>query len=541
VSNTSKRRAGQRTSGSHGPSERRSGAVGGFAGTAAVAALAAAVHTVVPSVPFPPLSISQVLVRTTSGGVDSFFIDRLGHWAQRLAVAGTCILFLASGLALGLLIPVLRRRMHAYAAGALSVLPLWVVSFALYVAMPQSVGRWVFAAATFPVFVTGGVLGGRVFRRLRVSTEGAPATGSQAVGYRRPTDPSRRVVLRAAWWGGLGMLLGAANLGRLVRPGKDPGTEGLRLAHLMVEPMPPRSPGDAAFAQIPGLTPEVTSIAAHYVVDEEIIDPSIDATAWRLAVGGLVVHPLRLTYAQLKALPAVERHQTLECVSNKVAGHLISTAKWIGIPLLEILDRAGVESEAVEVVFEAAGGYSDSLSIDQAMDESTLIAIGMNDHVLPRSHGFPARLLSIGTYGMKNPKWLTGIQVVNRPYAGFWEQRGWSKPAVVRTSSRIDVPVDESQISRSATVAGIAFAGDRGISKVEVSTDGGKSWAPAQLETALGAYTWRRWLYRWTPSARGRWELLVRATDGLGHLQSPQIADPFPSGSSGYDSIDVNH
>jgi len=337
------------------------------------------------------------------------------------------------------------------------------------------------------------------------------------------------------------MLLGAANLGRLVRPGKDPGTEGLRLAHLMVEPMPPRSPGDAAFAQIPGLTPEVTSIAAHYVVDEEIIDPSIDATTWRLAVGGLVDHPLQLTYAQLKALPAVERHQTLECVSNKVAGHLISTAKWIGIPLPEILDRAGVESGAAEVVFEAAGGYSDSLSIDQAMDESTLIAIGMNDHVLPRSHGFPARLLSIGTYGMKNPKWLTGIRVVSRPYAGFWEQRGWSKPAVVRTSSRIDVPVDESQIGRSATIAGIAFAGDRGISKVEVSTDGGKSWAPVQLETALGPYTWRRWLYRWTPSARGRRELLVRATDGRGHLQSPQIADPFPSGSGGYDSVDVNH
>src|SRR5439155_1959161 len=141
---------------------------------------------------------------------------------------------------------------------------------------------------------------------------------------------------------------------------------------------------------------------------------------------------------------------------------LMSTAKWIGVPLPEILDRAGVSSKAVEVVFRSVSGYADSLSIDQAMDASTLIAIGMNGHVLPRAHGFPARLLSVGTYGMKNPKWLAGIEVVDRPYEGYWEQRGWSKRAIVKTGSRIDIPAGGAHVSGTVAVAGIAFAGKRG-------------------------------------------------------------------------------
>src|SRR5207302_11230982 len=200
-----------------------------------------------------------------------------------------------------------------------------------------------------------------------------------------------------------------------------------------------------------------------------------------------------------------DRYQTLECISNRVGGKLMSNAKWIGVPLNEILDRAGVNtSRAVEVVFRAAGGYSDSLPIDHAMDPSTLIAIGMNGHVLPRAHGYPARLLSVGTYGMKNPKWLTGIQVVDRPFAGYWEQRGWAKLPTVETESRIDIPTNGAVVGRATTIAGVAFAADRGISRVELTTDGGRNWAPAELKTALGPYTWRLWRYRWTPRQSGR-------------------------------------
>ena len=189
-----------------------------------------------------------------------------------------------------------------------------------------------------------------------------------------------------------------------------------------------------------GLTPEVTSNDEFYVVNEDVIQPDIDPAEWRLSVGGLVDRPLTLTYEDLKSLPVVERYQTLECISNKLGGHLMSNAAWVGVPVAEILDRAGIGSGAVEVAFGSAGGYSDSMSVAKALDETTLIAFGMNDFVLPRAHGFPARVLGVGTYGMKNPKWLTNIEVVDRPYQGFWEQRGWSKPALVKTTSRIDTP-----------------------------------------------------------------------------------------------------
>jgi DMSO/TMAO reductase YedYZ molybdopterin-dependent catalytic subunit len=235
----------------------------------------------------------------------------------------------------------------------------------------------------------------------------------------------------------------------------------------------------------------------------------------------------------------VERFQTLECISNTIGGDLISTAKWVGVPMPLVLNRAGVRPKAVEVVLRAAGGYTESLSVEQAMDESTLLAIGMNDRVLPRAHGFPVRVLSVGTYGMKNPKWLVGMEVVDRPYKGYWEQRGWSKPAVVKTMSRIDVPGSGSQVRGTATFAGVAFAGDRGISQVEVSTDGGKTWSPADLETALSPLTWRRWLLRWSPQRGGQSGILVRAYDGQGLLQTPKHAAPHPDGASGYDAITV--
>jgi DMSO/TMAO reductase YedYZ molybdopterin-dependent catalytic subunit len=514
----------------------REPAVAGLAGAAILTVLLAVAHTLFPSIPFAPSTIAQSLVRTTPGSFDSFFIDLLGHWAQRLALLGTCVGFVLVGAIAGLVVERLtmgrdpERKPGTSLLWWASLLPFWAVSIALYVSFPQSASRAAFAVETLPLAILAGGFAGRVRRRL--------ATGKRG---ERPTDLTRRYAVRSLVVGGAGVAIGVANLGRLVHRRPDPGAQ--RLAVGSVTPPPARRPGkdDADFTHVPGLTPEVTSIAGHYVVDEELIDPDIDPATWRLSFGGTVGRPFRLSYAQLKSFSAVERYQTLECISNKVGGNLISTARWTGVPLKSILERAGIRSGAVEVVFTAAGGYSDSLPIDHAMDDSTLLAIGMNGHVLPRAHGFPARLLSVGTYGMKNPKWLQSIVVVDKPYEGFWEQRGWTKQAIVRTNSRVDVPINGMQLPAHTTVAGIAFAGDRGISKVEVSTDGGRSWRPAELRSALGAYTWRQWLYRFTPSASsGDATILVRATDGNGNVQSPVEAQPYPSGSSGYDSVSVS-
>jgi DMSO/TMAO reductase YedYZ molybdopterin-dependent catalytic subunit len=324
-------------------------------------------------------------------------------------------------------------------------------------------------------------------------------------------------------------MLGWLDLGRILFPRPDPGRNALRVEDLVMPAHPPAA--DPIFDSIPGITPRITPIARHYVVDEEIIDPDVDPTTWRLRVGGAVDHPFELSYPQLLAMPAVQQFQTLECISNPVGGDLMSTATWTGIRMRDLLARAGVRPGAVEVVSSSIGGYSDSITLAQAMRPTTLIAFGMDGHVLPRAHGFPARLLVPGLYGMKQPKWLEAIEVADRPYVGYWEQRGWIKAAVVKTTSRID---GGGVVSGGPMLAGVAFAGDRGVSNVEVSADGGRTWEVAELEPALSGFTWRRWRLSVTDTAHGT-EYQVRATDGLGVLQPSVVAPPHPSGASGYD------
>ena len=144
------------------------------------------------------------------------------------------------------------------------------------------------------------------------------------------------------------------------------------------------------------------------------------------------------------------------------------------------------------------------------------------------------RLLVPGIYGMKNVKWITRLEAIDYDLKGFWQRRGWDDRAEYKTMSRIDAPA--ATVKGEAEIAGIAFAGDRGISKVEVSTDGGATWEPAEIKPALSPFTWVLWHKHWTPSQAGKYRLVVRATDGRGQLQTSQYAPPDPSGSSGYDA-----
>ena len=494
------------------------------------------VHTIAPAVPFPPASIAQILVRTTSGEVNSFFIGYLGHWALRLAVLGVALAFALSGVLLGRFIDSRDRR----PLWTLAALPLWLAAVILYPEVPQHLGRLTFALVSLPVHVVAGLIGGYFAARLARETQEVTVVEDEEITLPRrmpgQPQPTRRYFLMALGVGGAGIALGLANLGSRLR---DPGERLLTLTRINKAPRRTASAGDATFNDIAGLTPEVTLNAAHYVVDEEIFDPVIDPAEWTLKIAGAVDRDIVLTYDDLIGLEAQERYQTLLCVSNEVGGDLISTAKWTGVPLAGLLGRAGVQSDSVEVVFKAVGGYSDSLEVDHAMDESTLIAIGMNDHVLPRAHGFPARLLSTGTYGYKNPKWLNEIVVVDAPYKGFWQHRGWDKAGKIKTMSRIDVPEPGEVGGAPITIAGIAFAADRGISAVEVSSDGGRTWDRARLKSPLSSVSWRLWLVEWEPPGSGEYELLVRATDSSGAVQVSRHASPFPDGSSGYDSVTV--
>lgn len=513
---------------------RVSGVAAGLAGSSAALLALAAVHLAAPGVPYPPVVTAQWVVRTTPGRVATFFIDLLHHLALPLAVITAGSAFLAAAALLGFLYPPLLGKLgdRRLLTWCLLMLPVWAGPVAVLPTEPSSPSRWVFAVATLPPALVGATVAAWASRRLETGWDRALEPSVAA-------DPSRRWVLTSLGVGAVGLVLGSTDLVSRLFGVRTP-TRRLNLPNLSRAVLPPGSTSDPPFRHLAGLTPGVTSVGRFYVVDEAIIDPRLDASTWRLSVRGLVRRPLRLSFADLERLPAVERFQTLECISNPVGGQLISNARWEGIPLPEIIDRAGVDSRAAEVVFRSADGYSDSLPIETAMDERTLIALGMNGYELTRAHGYPARLLSLGTYGMKNPKWLTSIDVVARPYTGFWEERGWSKPAVVKTEARFDLPRPGSRVAGPTTIAGIAFAGARGISRVQVSIDAGRTWEDAVLETALSPYSWVRWLYRWVPSAPGDYSLWARAFDGDGAPQSSSWAQPHPDGASGYPVIGLS-
>jgi DMSO/TMAO reductase YedYZ molybdopterin-dependent catalytic subunit len=512
------------------PSPRAAGAAAGLAGAAAALVIDAAVHTFWTSVPFTPVSVAQAVIRVAPGWLDALFINRLQHAARPSAVIGCGVGFVVLAVLLGLLLPRLRDALGGQVEPAVAVLalPAYAVALAAYGHEMGSVSLTVYALVLLPVLALAALVSARVYRTLT-----DPARGASP-------DALRRAVVNGVWIGGVGFLAGWASLGRFVFRRPNPGRLRLHLGEVSPAPTPSEGPGAAAFGRIVGLSPEVTPSDRFYVVNEELVYPDIDPDTWSLEVRGLVDRPFRLSYRQLTRMPAVEQFQTLVCISNQVGGHLISNAKWTGIPMPDLLNRAGVRSGAVEVVSSSVDGFADSIPLATAMGRTTLVAVGMNDHVLPREHGYPARLLVPGYYGMKMPKWLGAIEVVDQPFQGFWEQRGWIKEAVVKTMSRIDTPQKGQDVGTTVAIAGVAFAGDRGISRVEVSTDGGRTWSPALLKPALSAFTWRLWRYRFTaPNGARDVEIQVRAVDGTGAVQTGRVAPPEYSGSSGYHEVNV--
>jgi hypothetical protein len=229
------------------------------------------------------------------------------------------------------------------------------------------------------------------------------------------------------------------------------------------------------------------------------------------------------------------------CISNPVGGRYMGNALWEGVPLAHLLEKAGgVRKGATKVVLHAADDYSDSIHLAKALESTTVVAVRMNGETLPQGHGYPARLLVPGIYGMKHVKWITHIEVIDTDYQGYWQQSGWSDPAPIHMTARIDTPLTGKTLSANKLtyVAGVAFAGNSGISQVDVSFDGGQSWQSATLKQPLSDLTWVLWEMPWKPSA-GNYVVTARAIDGQGNVQSPVNAPPLPNGSSGYHNVRV--
>jgi len=315
------------------------------------------------------------------------------------------------------------------------------------------------------------------------------------------------------------------------------------LANFKSKIVPPPAPNYGATQRVQFLSPEVTSNDQFYQVSKNLFsDPTVNGNAWRLTVDGQVNNPFTLTYQEVLALPMKQQYESLMCISNNVGGQYMSNAQWEGIPLADLLQRAGVKAGATKIVFHAADDYTDSIHLTKALEPTTLLAVHMNGVTLPQEHGYPVRMLVPGIYGMKHCKWLTRIEVVNYDYQGYWQQRGWSDAAPVRMTSRIDTPLTGSSIKVNQTnyIAGVAFSGNKGISEVDVSTDAGQTWQQAILKQPLSGLTWVLWELAWQPPKAGSYTIVVRAIDLNGNVQDPSEQPPLPNGSSGYHSILLN-
>jgi DMSO/TMAO reductase YedYZ molybdopterin-dependent catalytic subunit len=301
----------------------------------------------------------------------------------------------------------------------------------------------------------------------------------------------------------------------------------------------PAVPTATPFPAVPILSPEITPTENFYITTKNFTDPTVNAATWTLTIKGMVDKPLTLTLDQIKAMPQVKVIHTLECISNTVGGDLIGNGRWTGIRVADLMQQVRPQAGVVDVIFRAADDYSDSVPLSVLMNQDTILAYEMNGQPLQVKHGFPARLLIPGIFGMKNVKWITSMEMVNYDFKGFWQSQGWSDPAPYLTMSRIDYPTEGIVNQKPLYIGGIAFAGNRGIQRVEVSVDSGNTWADAQVRRPLGRNTWVLWTYPWIPAQAGDTTLVVRATDGTGQVQTSKDANNYPDGATGYHRVAV--
>ncbi len=297
----------------------------------------------------------------------------------------------------------------------------------------------------------------------------------------------------------------------------------------------------------PGTRPEVTPVEDHYRIDISLIPPTIKEEDWVLpftsSLGGSQEVLAEFTLDEIKGYDAVEAFITMSCISNRVAGDLISTTKWTGVRMQTLLQDVPLPENAAYLKITSADGFDETISLEQINnDPRIMLAYYWEEKPLTTEHGFPIRIHIPDLYGMKQPKWITGIEILAEDQEGYWVRRGWDKVARVRATSVIDTVAVEAAYSLGDEVripiGGIAWSGDRGVSAVEVSVDEGE-WQPAQLRAPIGDRTWTIWRFDWA-FAEGDHTFSVRCVEGDGSPQIEAVEGVRPRGATGHHSVTEN-
>jgi DMSO/TMAO reductase YedYZ molybdopterin-dependent catalytic subunit len=499
---------------------RLAGALAGL--LAAFAALAAAELAAVFVRPeaSPVVAVGDAVVDATPTWLREWAITQFGTNDKHVLVGSIFVLLALLSLVTGAL--AVRRR----AVGLAGVAVLGLVGAVAAATRPDAE-----PLDPFPSLV-GAVIGAMALILLL-----RPVAAGSSVA----TDDQRRQLLVTAAWIGAASVL-AGSVGRAMNASKG-SVAAARAAVRLPAPATPAPPVPAGSElKIPGLSPFTTPTGDFYRIDTALIVPQVSTDGWRLRVHGMVDREVELDFAQLLGRPMVERDVTLTCVSNEVGGNLAGNARWLGAPLAALLEEVGVDPRADMILSRSKDGMTIGTPTAVVMDgRDAMLAVGMNGQPLPAEHGFPVRMVVPGLYGyVSATKWLVDLELTTfdreTPY---WVARGWVPKAPIRTASRIDTPRSFTDLRAGrVAVAGVAWAQHRGIAKVEVRVDGG-SWAQARLAEVPSADTWRQWVWEWA-AMPGRHVLEVRATDADEVIQPGRQRMPFPSGATGWHTVEVS-
>jgi DMSO/TMAO reductase YedYZ molybdopterin-dependent catalytic subunit len=536
-----------------------------FAGAVAIGAALATgelLAGLLPDVPSPLIAVAQFIVDIQPAGAKEIVVGLFGT-ADKLAfqvfivvvalivgailgrvadkrpdlAAAVVVAFSGAGFAASLRAPAASAALAVFAAGAEALVGIVVLRRLVSLAVAAVAPGRVMREAEVPV------------QRPAKRPDGRPRVKAQQRGAataKRGSMPdwSRRALLQAGGAIAVGSVfagaIGRTLLERTRTPA--PAAGNIPVAPVLVA-LPPGADIATADLTAGGLTPIAVPNDDFYRIDTALLVPSVDRATWSLRIFGLVDREITLTYDELVALPIIDQYVTIACVSNEVGGNLVGNAKWTGVPLRTVLDLAGVQSSADQLVGRSVDGFTVGMPVEWVMDKSRvpMVAVGMNGDPLPPVHGYPARLIVPGLYGyVSATKWVTELELTTfAQYQAFWVPRGWAQKAPILTQSRIDVPQSGANVKAGhVAVAGVAWAPDRGITRVEVRIDGG-DWAPTKLSTPISKATWVQWLYDWMAPS-GQHLIEVRATDGTGDVQTDAETPPAPDGARGHHQIQVS-
>ncbi|MFC5922039.1 molybdopterin-dependent oxidoreductase [Micromonospora vulcania] len=481
----------------------------------------------------PLVAVGGVVVDAVPQSLKQFAIDLFGTADKIALLVGTAVLLGGFAALLGVLAV---RRLTIGLAGIAAFAVLGVAAALtrpgadLADALPSLVGGGLGALVLW-LFIAG-PLELDPWPWSPPTPSAAPATSGERV------DPaSRRRFLSST-----GVLLGTATVAGLGghwlagRRGVSAARDAIRLP-APADPAPALPAGvDLSVTQ---LAPYVTPNFGFYRIDTALVVPQVDPATWRLRIHGRVGTERTYSYADLLARPMVERYVTLACVSNEVGGDLIGNARWLGVPLRELLDEVEPEADADQVVGRSVDGWTCGTPTAALRDgRDALLAVGMNGEPLPVEHGFPVRMVVPGLYGYVSAcKWVTELELTRfSDFDAYWVPRGWSAQGPIKTQSRIDTPRPRNRLTTGpVTVAGVAWAQHRGIRRVEVRVDDGP-WQEAELAPTVSVDTWVQWQWRWDATP-GEHRLQVRATDATGETQTERTQSVAPDGATGWHTI----